>query len=82
MGILTLYNLNYNPDEGSVILQQIFQEESRGISKVNALVADDKRVILAGLAEDGKGIVEIWKQEESKEKSTANIPIAIGSAVW
>ncbi len=67
MGVLTLYNLNYNADEGSAILQQIFQEESRGISKVNALVADDKRVVLAGLAEDGKGIIEIWKKDESKK---------------
>ena len=67
MGVLTLYNLNYNADEGSAILQQIFQEESRGISKANALVADDKRVVLAGLAEDGKGIIEIWKKDESKK---------------
>ena len=65
MGVLTLYNLNYKPNEGSVILQQIFQEESHGISKVNALVADDKCIILAGLTEDGKGVIEIWKQEES-----------------
>jgi hypothetical protein len=64
-GVLTVYDLVLDPEEGSLVLDDVFQKESSGLEKVNALVADDNRIILAGLTEDGKGIVEVWKQELS-----------------
>lgn len=63
MGVITQYLLLYNEVEGSVVLQQLWQKESSGLAKVNALVADDKRIIVGGFSVDGRGLVEIWKQE-------------------
>ncbi|CAA7270910.1 unnamed protein product [Cyclocybe aegerita] len=69
MGVLTQYNLIYEEDAGSVVLQQVWQKESPGLEKVNALIADEKRVIVGGFAKDGQGAIEVWKQNAS----TANI---------
>ena len=63
MGVVTQYLLLYNEVEGSVVLQQLWQKESSGLAKVNALVADDKRIIVGGFSADGRGLLEIWKQE-------------------
>lgn len=63
MGVITQYLLLYNEAEGSVVLQQLWQKESFGLAKVNALVADDKRIIVGGFSADGRGLLEIWKQE-------------------
>ncbi|KIM48722.1 hypothetical protein M413DRAFT_15055 [Hebeloma cylindrosporum] len=63
MGVITQYLLLYNEVEGSVVLQQVWQKESSGLAKVNALVADDKRIIVGGFSADGRGMLEIWKQE-------------------
>ncbi|TFK42297.1 WD40-repeat-containing domain protein [Crucibulum laeve] len=63
MGLLTQYQLVYDETEGSVILKQIWKKESTGIEKVNTLLADDKRLVVGGFAANGKGVIEIWKQE-------------------
>jgi hypothetical protein len=60
-GVLTVYDLVFDPEEGSLILEELFQQESLGLEKVNALVADDNQIILAGLDKDGKGVIEVWK---------------------
>ncbi|KAF8969646.1 WD40-repeat-containing domain protein [Flammula alnicola] len=65
MGVITHYRLNYDEAEGSVVLQQLWQKASTGVDKVNALVADDKRIIVGGFKLDGQGIIEIWKQGTS-----------------
>ena len=62
-GVLTVYNLIWDPDEGSLILDDEFQKESSGLEKVNALVVDEQQIILGGLDKDGKGVIEVWKQE-------------------
>lgn len=62
-GVLTVYNLIWDPDEGSLILDDVFQKESSGLEKVNALVVDEQQIILGGLDKDGKGVIEVWKQE-------------------
>lgn len=62
MGSLTCYHLNYDSDEGCIAVQDMFQSDSVNLSKVNALVADDKRIMVGGLSADGKGVIEIWKQ--------------------
>lgn len=38
-------------------------EGQGGISKVNALVLDDRRLVMAGLTENAKGVIEIWNKE-------------------
>jgi len=63
LGNLTQYYLIYDEEEGSVVLQQLWQKESLGLEKVNALVADEKRIIVGGFSAEGRGVIEIWKQD-------------------
>ena len=67
LGNLTQYHLVYDEEEGSVVLQQLWQKESPGLEKVNALIVDEKRIIVGGLSADGRGVIKIWKQ---------NVPIS------
>jgi hypothetical protein len=67
LGNLTQYHLIYDEEEGSVVLQQLWQKESLGLEKANALVVDEKRIIVGGFSADGRGVIEIWKQ---------NVPIS------
>jgi len=62
LGNLTRYHLIYDEEEGSVVLQQLWQKESLGLDKVNALVVDEKRIIVGGFSADGRGVIEIWKR--------------------
>jgi len=62
-GVLTVYDLVFDSEEGSLVLEDVFQKESSGLAKVNALVADDKRIILAGLTNVGNGVIEVWKHK-------------------
>jgi len=65
LGNLTQYHLIYDEEEGSIVLQQLWQKESLGLEKVNALVVDEKRIIVGGFSADGRGVIEIWKQNAS-----------------
>jgi len=38
-------------------------EGQTGIGKVNALIIDDRRFVVAGLTDNAKGIIEIWNRE-------------------
>ncbi len=38
----------------------IWQQQAKSLAKVNALVVDDKKIVLGGISGDGKGIIEIW----------------------
>lgn len=62
MGVITQYRLIYEEEQGSVVLQQLWQKESTGLEKVNALVADEKRIIIGGFSAQGRGIIEVWKE--------------------
>lgn len=59
---MTRYNPIYDPVEGSIELDKLWQKETESIKKVNALVVDEKRIIIGGLTEDGNGVFEIWKR--------------------
>jgi hypothetical protein len=63
MGVITYYQLNYDEEGGSVVLQQLWHHESKNVQKVNALLADDKRIIVGGFGKNDRGIIEVWKQE-------------------
>jgi len=75
LGNLTQYHLIYDEEKGSVVLQQLWQKESLGLEKVNALVVDEKRIIVGGFSADGRGIIEIWK----RNASTSQIASQCGS---
>ena len=74
LGIITQYSLSYDPAEASVIIKQMWQEESPGLTKVNALVADEKRIIVGGFSEKNRGVIEIWKQVIPQAKDEAQAP--------
>lgn len=86
MGVVSQYRLNYDDKEGSVVLQQLWQQESVGMEKVNALVADEKRIIIGGFNKKQRGRIEIWKLESpaapgpvAASESTAAPPALVES---
>ncbi|KAG6817795.1 hypothetical protein H0H87_003203 [Tephrocybe sp. NHM501043] len=62
LGVMSRYEIEVD-NEGSVIVDQLWEEGTKSVKKVNALVVDDKRVIVGGLTAEGKGVVEIWNRE-------------------
>ncbi len=44
--------------EGAV--EELWKKEALGLEKVNALIANDTKVVIGGFAKDGKGIIEVW----------------------
>lgn len=72
MGVITQYHLIYDEDEGSVTLQQLWQKESTGLEKVNAMVADEKRIIVGGFSAKGRGVIEIWKEDSPDTAQITN----------
>jgi hypothetical protein len=54
--------LIWDEKDGSMEIKKLWREETRIVKKVNALVVDEKRVIVGGLTGDGKGAFEIWRQ--------------------
>lgn len=77
MGVISQYRLNYDDKEGSVVLQQLWQQESTGMEKVNALVADEKRIIIGGFNKKQRGRIEIWKLESPSPQT----PVATSESV-
>ncbi|RDB22274.1 WD repeat-containing protein 53 [Hypsizygus marmoreus] len=63
LGVIMRCTLIFDEKEGSVALDRTWQKETESIEKVNALVTDEKRVIIGGLTADGGGVFEIWRRE-------------------
>lgn len=63
--MLTRFKLKIDDEDGSVGLDKIWNQDTTSIEKVNALVVDEKRVIIGGFTTKGKGAIEIWKQEDN-----------------
>jgi len=59
---MTRYNPIYDPVEGSIELDKLWQKQTESIKKVNTLVVDEKRIIIGGLTGEGNGVIEIWKR--------------------
>ena len=59
---MTRYNPIYDPVEGSIELDKLWQNQTASIAKVNTLIVDDKRIVVGGLTADGNGVFEIWKR--------------------
>jgi hypothetical protein len=60
-GSITHYNLTYGGDTGSVTYQAIWHHQCETMIKVNAMVVDEKRIVVGGFDETGKGVIDIWK---------------------
>jgi len=74
LGVVTQYELIYDAqaNDGSAILKQLWQDNVKSLEKVNALIVEEKRIIVGGLEKNGKGVIEIWKkQSEVPAASTA-----------
>ncbi|KAF5386665.1 hypothetical protein D9615_001565 [Tricholomella constricta] len=63
LGVMMRYEVVIDDEEGSVSLVKVWQQETQSVKKVNALVVDDKRVIVGGLTAEGNGVFEIWKKD-------------------
>ncbi|KAK0191111.1 WD40-repeat-containing domain protein [Armillaria mellea] len=57
LGNVTELRLNHEGEEQVV---PIGQQQAKSLAKVNALVVDDKKIVLGGISGDGKGVIEIW----------------------
>ncbi|KAK0453471.1 WD40-repeat-containing domain protein [Armillaria borealis] len=60
LGNVTELRLNHDCREGEEQVMPIWQQQAKSLAKVNALVVDDKKIVLGGISGDGKGIIEIW----------------------
>ncbi|KAJ6525621.1 WD40-repeat-containing domain protein [Mycena capillaripes] len=61
LGSVTQYRM-VRQENHDLQLVKIWEGQS-GISKVNALILDERRLVIAGLTENAKGIIEIWNKE-------------------
>ncbi|KAJ3543758.1 hypothetical protein NMY22_g3020 [Coprinellus aureogranulatus] len=66
LGVITQYELLYDPQNagGQALLRQVWKGDVKAIEKVNALLVDERRILVGGLSKDGKGIIEVWKKQE------------------
>ncbi|KAJ7273297.1 WD40-repeat-containing domain protein [Mycena rebaudengoi] len=62
LGTITQYRIVREPNE-NVQLVKIWEKQASEIAKVNALVVDERRIIVAGLDAHAKGIIEIWSKD-------------------
>ncbi|KXN80982.1 WD repeat-containing protein 53 [Leucoagaricus sp. SymC.cos] len=60
-GAITHFNLIYDGDSGTVVHQAIWHRQCETMFKVNAMVVDEKRVVVGGFDGTGKGVIDIWK---------------------
>lgn len=64
LGMIIQYRLVLEK-ENEFKLERLWERDAKEPIKVNALVVDDKRVVIGGLQPDGSGVVEIWQKEQS-----------------
>lgn len=62
-GAITHYNLIYGNDTGAVVYQAVWHRQCENMIKVNALIVDEKRIVVGGFDESGKGVIDIWKMD-------------------
>lgn len=62
LGVVTQYEVLSDPKQDSVDIDKVWQKKTQGVEKVNALIVDEKRIIVGGLSKEGKGIIEIWQR--------------------
>lgn len=63
LGNITELRLNHDRKQGEEHVLPVWQQQAKCLAKVNALVVDDKKLVLGGICRDGKGIIEIWRKD-------------------
>jgi hypothetical protein len=43
-------------------LKYLWTKDTEIVAKVNALIVDERRVIIGGLGKENKGVIEIWNR--------------------
>ncbi|KAJ6502386.1 WD40-repeat-containing domain protein [Mycena sanguinolenta] len=62
LGSIKQYRIVSAQENKELQLVKIWEGQA-GVSKVNALIIDDGRFVVAGLTDNAKGIIEIWSRE-------------------
>ncbi|KAM6500292.1 WD40-repeat-containing domain protein [Amanita muscaria] len=60
-GVITQYKLMLE-ENNKLRLEKRWNGETSSSMKPNALIVDEKRVIVGGLQKDGSGVIEIWQK--------------------
>ncbi|TFK63229.1 hypothetical protein BDN72DRAFT_826806 [Pluteus cervinus] len=64
LGVVTQYLLDYDSSLGKLKISELWEQKTHSIEKVNALVVDDKRIIIGGFDNNGRGMIELWQKGE------------------
>jgi hypothetical protein len=68
MGTVTQYQLVLT-ESNQLNLEKLWQREPSNSMKTNALVVDERRIVVCGLQSDGSGIIETWEREREMTSS-------------
>ena len=60
LGAVSQYTISRDA-EGKLQATKGWGAVAKSLEKVNAMTADEARVVLGGFGKDGKGIVELWQ---------------------
>ncbi|KAF8891317.1 WD40-repeat-containing domain protein [Infundibulicybe gibba] len=71
LGMLTQYDMVYDLETGEgaipADLPVTWKAKTQAIEKVNAIVVQEKQVVVGGFSKAGKGIVELWVINDTKD---------------
>jgi len=65
LGKTTQCRIDRDEDERHLNLENMWTKETEKVQKVNALVANDRRINIGGLGKGGKGVIEIWNRNNA-----------------
>lgn len=70
MGTMMQFKLEREEDNDGAEVVKIWENTTKTVEKVNALVMDSNsgRIIVGGLSKEGKGVLEIWDRKASDEQ--------------
>ena len=64
LGVMSEYTISRN-DEDKLQATKGWSAVTQSLEKVNAMAADESRVVLGGFGKDGKGVLEVWHRGRS-----------------
>ncbi|KIK59606.1 hypothetical protein GYMLUDRAFT_169355 [Collybiopsis luxurians FD-317 M1] len=71
LGTIVQWKINGESSDQASILEELWKKEVTGMEKVNALVANDTKIIIGGFTKDEKGVIEIWDKRAIPQNTTA-----------
>nr|VWO98043.1 N/A [Ganoderma boninense] len=60
LGVLTEYSISRDAD-GELVATKSWTTVTKALEKVNAMAADQSRILVGGFTKEGKGVVEVWQ---------------------